>query len=363
MRSGNLPARYQAVNDTPAAVLRMDMSDSQSSFEIKDSTQFPVVTPTSPVYVMIESEILKCTGITSNVANAGVSTATVTGVTRASTFNLWQDGANKSFSAGTAAAHTANAAVRIISATSGPSLNHWGSAVILDGGFDVDQGYAYTYSLANVQFPSGVRAGNTTITAFAIRLAPSVSNQIPGDLGTRDLVNRAQLILNTMLVNFSGANINNTTGARFLIEGILNPNNVSTTTTTWQYLYNQAYDPKNNPSGAVQPSYTQVAFGNITGNIRYDGQISHNSWTFAAGGVNYARGGERLFAIPVNYTNSGQLDLSMVKQLGNSGIPGYNTYPDGPELLCINVTALVPQDRTVGAVSGEIQLQWSESQA
>ena len=363
MRSGNLPARYQAVNDTPAGILRMDMDISQSSFELRDSIQFPVPTPTAPVFVMIESEILRCTGITANVANAGISTATVTGVTRAATFSLWQDGANKSFSAGAASAHTANSAVRIISATSGPSLNHWGSAVILDGGFDVDQGYAYTYSLANVQFPSGVRTGNTTITAFAVRLAPSVSNQIPGDLGTRDLVNRAQLILNTMLVNFSGANINNTTGARFLIEGILNPNNVSTTNTTWQYLYNQAYDPKNNPSGAVQPSYTQVAFGNITGNIRYDGQLSHTTWTFAAGGVNYARGGERLFAIPVNYTNSGQLDLTMVKQLGNSGIPGYNVYPDGPELLCINVTALVPQDRTVGSVSGEIQLQWSESQA
>jgi hypothetical protein len=148
-----------------------------------------------------------------------------------------------------------------------------------------------------------------------------------------------------------------------LIEGILNPNNVSTTATTWQYLYNQAYDPKNNPSGAVQPSYTQVAFGNVTGAGNYNGQLSFNTYSFAAGGVSYARGGERLFAIPVNYTNSGQLDLSMVKQLGNSGIPGYNIYPDGPELLCINVTALVPQDRTVGAVSGEIQLQWSESQA
>ena len=363
MRSGNLPARYQAVNDTPPGILREPMDISQSSFELRDSTQFPVPTPTAPVFVMIDSEIMRCTGITANVANSGVRTATVTGVTRAATFNLWQDGSNKSFSAGPAATHNANVSVRIISATSGPSLNHWGSAVILDGGFDTDEGYAYTYSLANVQFPSGVREGNTTITAFAIRLAPSVSNQIPGDLGTRDLVNRAQLILNTMLVNFSGANINNTTGARFLIEGILNPNNVSTTNTVWDYLYNQRFDPKNNPSGAVQPSYTQVAFGNVTGNRFYDGQISHTSWSFAGGGVNYARGGERLFAIPVNYTNSGQLDLSMVKQLGNSGIPGYNVYPDGPELLCINVTALVPQDRTVGAVSGEIQLQWSESQA
>ena len=124
-----------------------------------------------------------------------------------------------------------------------------------------------------------------------------------------------------------------------------------------------AFDPKNNPSASIQPSYTQVAFGNITGNQRYDGQLSHTSWSFAGGGVNYARGGERLFSIPVNYTNSGMLDLNTVKQLGNSGIPGYNIYPDGPELLCINVTALVPQDRTVGQVSGEIQLQWNESQA
>jgi hypothetical protein len=68
------------------------MNDSQTSFEIKDSTQFPVPTPAAPVYVLIDNEILKCTGITANVANAGVSTATVTGVTRAATFNLWQDG-------------------------------------------------------------------------------------------------------------------------------------------------------------------------------------------------------------------------------------------------------------------------------
>jgi hypothetical protein len=268
---------------------------------------------------------------------------------------LWQDGSSKSFSAGTAATHNSNVSVRIISATCSPALNHWGSAVILDGGFDVDRGYAYTYSLANVAFPTGQTSGSQTITAFAMRLAPSVSNQIPGDLGSRDLVNRAQLILNTMLVNFSGANIGTTTGARYLVEGILNPNNVSTTATTWSYLFNSPYATRDNPSGAIQPSYTQVAFGNITGAANQTGAISFTSNT-------YARGGERLFAIPVNYTNSGQLDLSMVKQLGNSGIPGYNIYPDGPELLCLNITALVPTAVGVNA-TGEIQIQWTESQA
>ena len=354
MRTGNLPARYQAINDTPYVILRTAMDASQTTFDIADTTQFPVATPTQPVYVLIDNEILKCTGLTANTANAGVSTGTVTGVTRASTFSLWQDGSAKSFSAGTAATHTANVSVRVISATTAPALNHWGSAIILDGGFDVDRGYAYTYQAANVAFPTGVSGGNTTITAFAMRLAPAVSNQIPGDLGVRDLVNRAQLILQNMTVNFSGANIGTTVGARYLVEGILNPNNVSTTSTTWQYLYNQSYNSTQNPSSAVQPSYTQVASGNISGAPNQTGQLSFTANT-------YAQGGERLFAIPVNYTNSGQLDLSQVKQIGNSGIPGYNIFPDGPELLAINITALVP---TPGiAVSGEVQIQWNESQA
>ena len=354
MRSGNLPARYQAINDVPNTTLKAAMDASQTTFDLVDVSNFPTPSATSPVYVLIDNEIMKITGITANTANGAVQSATITGVTRAATFNLWQDGSSKSFSAGVAATHTANVSVRIISATTAPALNHWGSAIILDGGFDVDRGYAYTYQAANVAFPSGTTAGSQTITAFALRLAPAVSNQIPGDLGTRDLVNRAQLILQNMTVNFSGANIGTTTGARYLVEGILNPNNVSTTSTVFQYLFNSPYNATANPSGAVQPSYTQVAYGNISGVPNQTGQLSFTANT-------YAQGGERLFAIPVNFTNSGQLDLSQVKQIGNSGIPGYNIFPDGPELLCVNITALVP---TPGiAVTGEVQIQWNESQA
>jgi hypothetical protein len=365
MRTGNLPCRYQAVNDTPAAQLQGNLTASATAFYISDATQFPIPTPTRPVYALIDNEIVKCTSYTANATVSGVTPALIGGVTRAATFNLWQDGSNKSFSAGSATTHVANAAVRVISATSAPILNHWGSATILDGGFDVDRGYAYTYSAANIAFPSGVSVGtnaaNATVTAFALRLAPAVSNQIPGNLGERDLVNRAQLILQNMVINFSGANIATTTGARYLVEGILNPNNVSTTSTTWSYLFNSPYSATANPSGATQPSYTQVATGNIAGLPQYSGALNFTGYTFAGGGVSYATGGERLFAIPVNATNSGQLDLTSVKQIGNSGIPGYNIYPDGPELLCINITALVP---TPGIqVTGEVQVQWNESQA
>ena len=363
MRTGNLPARYQAVNDTPYQILSANstsynftgINSSDTTFTITDSTQFPTPTPASPCYVLIENEILKCTGITYGNTVSGVTPATVTGVTRSATFSLFQDGANKSFSAGSATSHPANVAARVISATAGPTLNHWGSAVILDGGFDTDRGYAYTYAAANVLFPTGTTTATTTTTAFAMRLAPAVSNQIPGDLGTRDLVNRAQLILQNMTINFSGNNISASTGARYLIEGILNPNNISTTSTTWSFLYNSPTSSFN-PSGAVQPSYTQIAQGNL------NAASSGISFTTQGSNIWWATGGERLFAIPVNYTNSGQLDLSMVKQLGNSGIPGYNIYPDGPELLCINITALVPTAIT-GGVTGELQIQWNESQA
>jgi hypothetical protein len=105
-----------------------------------------------------------------------------------------------------------------------------------------------------------------------------------------------------------------------------------------------------------------VASGNIAGAAQYTGALSFAGYSYASGGASWATGGERLFAIPVSYTNSGQLDLSQVKQIGNSGIPGFNIYPDGPELLAINVTALVPTQAGIN-VTGEIQVQWNESQA
>ena len=70
-------------------------------------------------------------------------------------------------------------------------------------------------------------------------------------------------------------------------------------------------------------------------------------------------GGERLFAIPISTTNQGLLDLGSVKQIGTSAVPGQGTYPNGPEVLGIQITALT----TETAPTGEIQLQFFESQA
>jgi hypothetical protein len=64
-----------------------------------------------------------------------------------------------------------------------------------------------------------------------------------GDLGQRDLINRAQLTLQTLTVNVSAG--------RYLVTGILNPNNIDSANTTWAGL--------NNAGGGFQPSFTQFA--------------------------------------------------------------------------------------------------------
>jgi hypothetical protein len=70
-------------------------------------------------------------------------------------------------------------------------------------------------------------------------------------------------------------------------------------------------------------------------------------------------GGERLFAIPIQATGVNNLDLTQIKQIGQSSIPGTGTYPNGPEVLAVVITALT----TTATPTGEIQLSFQESQA
>jgi hypothetical protein len=70
-------------------------------------------------------------------------------------------------------------------------------------------------------------------------------------------------------------------------------------------------------------------------------------------------GGERLFAFPIQGTGINTLDLTQIKQIGQSSIPGTGTYPNGPEVLAVVITALSAVSNPVG----EIQLSFQESQA
>lgn len=435
MRSGNLPVRYSANNESPTARLAVAANSAVTSFTIDSGDQFPVATVTYPFYVQIENEVVKVQGHTAG-------STTFTNCTRGATFTLWQDGSSKSFTMGTAASHSANVGVTLLDATVAPTLNHWGSAVIMDGGFDQDRGYAFTFNRNNIALPT---AEGEKSTVFLMRLAPSVSNTIIGDIGNRDLINRAQLILENMVVNI--------TGGRFVIEGILNPTNVVSSSIQWIDLNAEANGnqpsftqfatafsfPSGQTGGVVGAAINQAGGMNRSGtapstSARYISRVvvgttpgvttsgsgtganisiaktstlsaavnstttsitvnaigsgfvsgdtitvvgnlwgtstSVNSNASGVNGVNDVTltlttvsagvsGGERLFALPINTTNSGFLDLSKVKQLGTSAIPGNNIYPDGPEVLAINITAA-----TAGtAAAGDFQITFSETQA
>jgi hypothetical protein len=420
MRSGNLPGRYEAINETPVSSLDGAITDIQTTIPLRDATFYPNASVTYPVFCMIDSEMIKYSGKAGN---------TLTGVTRAATFTQWTDGASRSFTSSAAAAHSDNTGVILVSNTCTPLVNHWGSAVIMDGQFDADEGYQFTFNRTNYGLPGVIGAKQTV---FVMRLSPSVSNGIIGNLGERELINRAQLTLANMTVQVSAG--------RYLVEGILNPSNIDATNTTFSGL--------NNIGGGFQPSFSQFStspryngettggvtsslFGstggftksgtkatfsgsairtfaglsltnvvssganaNVTVQLTPTGTVYTNSTvqiTIQNAGTGYIVGdtvkilgnvvggstpgndlaltiaaitteivgGERLFAIPISTTNAGVLDLSSVKQIGTSAVPGTGVYPDGPELLAIQVTALTTQSSPVG----EVQLQFQESQA
>lgn len=229
MRSGNLPVRYEVTNEGPPGRLKVDLTNSATELTLYDSSFFP-----NAGYVYIENEVIEFTGNDKDNNK-------LTGLLRAASYSVFQAGALRSFSAGAAATHTAGEGVILISQTITPLISHWGSAFLTDGGFDEDRGYIFSYAA------TGLSISTTPKTAFLIRLAPSVSNAIIGDLGERELLNRAQMLLKSIEVT------SDTGSGALIVEGILNPNNYPTNPNdvAWSALSSQAL--------GGQPSFAQVA--------------------------------------------------------------------------------------------------------
>ena len=231
MRSGNLPVRYEVTNEGPPGRLVEDMTDSQTTLTLEDSSFFP---DTGTIY--IDNEVMRYT------ANDKVNNQ-LEGLTRGSSLSNFQAGASRSYSGSDAAAHDAKTGVILISSTTTPLISHWGSAFITDGLFDDDRGYIFSYT------EPSVNVSTTKQTAFLIRLSPSVSNAIVGDLGERELLNRAQLLL-------QGIEVTSDTGTGgIVIEGVLNPKNypINPSNILWATLNTEAQ--------GGQPSFAQVASG------------------------------------------------------------------------------------------------------
>jgi hypothetical protein len=308
MRTGNLPVRYSIDNDgSPAlAYLTADPGAGGTTLNVNDTTYFPTA---GTLY--IDNELISYTGKTAT---------TFTGCTRAATLTQWTGGASRSFTAAAAATHAVGTGIILASNTASPTLSHWGSALISDGGFDEDRGYIFNYQRTN--FPINA----TTATAFLIRLAPSVSNSAVGDLGSKDLLNRSQLLLNAVGVTTI---LSNALSGAIIVEGVLNPKNFNSA--TWL--------PLNFESAGGQPSLAQIATA-----------VSYTSGAFAVPG-------EQVFAFSAAPNSSERLDLTELKELTNSPFGGVGAYPNGPDVLAINVRT------TQNNSTATILLRWGEAQA
>jgi hypothetical protein len=324
MRSGNLPVRYSIENDCPVSFLTTPMDATQNTIPIKETKFFP---NTGIVY--IDNEIVSYNG-----KSTYSGTGNLTNAVRNFTMSQYQAGSTYNLTAGANVAHAASNGVIMIQTTCSPTLNHWGSALILDGGYDSERGYIFNYQRINMPLST------TAQTAFVIRLAPSVENSQIGPLGSKTLLNRSQLLLEEVGVAISGGSSSPLVG-NIIIEGILNPKNFSNA--TWTAL--------NTESVGGQPSFAQVSQSVI--------------WsTIGAGpssGVQYAVPGEQVFAFAGQATTSGavndRLDISKLKELTGAPLGGDFKYPDGSDILAINIRT------TSGVENAALVLRWSEAQA
>ena len=164
------------------------------------------------------------------------------------------------------------------------------------------------------------------IPLISIRLAPSVDTSAPGFLGEREIINRMQLILNSV-----GILTTHAVSVKLMLNSALN-------TTDWLRVDN--------------PSLSQL--------------IYHQGGDTVTGGASVfnfeASGSTGTSNRTANLTT---LDLGEIATLGNSILGGNNTFPDGPDVLTI--TARINED--VANVSGSnpfivsARVSWSESQA
>ena len=397
MRSGNQPVRYEVINEGARSTLTNTIGTTDVVMTLTDATYFPQASVSYPAFVYVDSELISYTSLTT-------ATGTLSGLTRSAALTQFAGGSNRTFTGGAAASHTAGTGVILVGQNATPNVSHWGSAFITDGGFDNDRGYIFNYQATNIS------VSTKKTTAFAIRLAPSVSNAITGDLGVRDLINRAQLLLSSIEITSGGGA---TANSALVIEGILNPSNYPSTATniTWNSLNSPTI-----PTG--QPSFSQVAAGSSivfdsTATINTTANGNSNSGTYIlavastasiavgdavvnttnnlslAGGTtvqsigsgnvtlnntiintvnngnnisfyrnSYALPGETIFSFISAPANKDSLDLSSLKELTNTPLGGRNCYPNGPDVLMVNVYL------TQGTpINTNLVLRWGEAQA
>jgi hypothetical protein len=311
MRSGNLPSHYEQNNVTPLTTITSSIGASDTTINVSSTSGF---NPAGGTARIIGNGL---SGVIEYVSYTGLSSTSLIGVTRGQTGG----------SVATAYTYSATApiAVEYTSPDSAAQLSHWGSSVVMDGGYNQDVSLFFNYGMtAFMTSPSSTAA----VPIMAIRVAPSVDNGTVGTLGVKEIINRLQLQLRELAV---------VTTNTYLIQLILNG-----VTTGFSATF--ASPTQNN---TVTSSICQVAT-NTTNTVTITG-------------------GESVAAFFTNSSGQTSLDLTSVTAFGNSALGGgvsnsvpnsqAGTYPDGPDILYVVATAV----NSAGTIVA--RLSWQESQA
>lgn len=310
MRSGNLPARYETNTQPTRTYLTATLTAATTignPITVNDTTGFPAsgtIILTQATAVGAYSEYITYSAKTATTFNI-LARAQAGGVGTAQTFT---------YSA------TAPIKVELYAPQAAQTLSHWGSSVIMDGGYDDDKSLVFNAGMTTSMITA---TAGTKYPLISLRLSPTVDNGLTGLLGQREIINRMQLALRSMGTY--------TTNTAFRIEVFLN--------------------------ARVSGGTFAAVGGSSLAQICY-----HTN-------AQVVSGGESMFAFYANANNTTSMDLSQLRDLGTSILGGGTTlayptgnlekYPDGPDILTV---VAIPLSSNANS-SIVARLNWTEAQA
>lgn len=219
--------------------------------------------------------------------------------------------------------------VELLKPTSVPQISHWGSSIIMDGEFDEDRAYIYS---VGTKTGRSVSSGATK-AILALRVSPSVDNGIVGSFGSRELINRMQLVMKDCQIVANGV---------FFVELVLNP--TVTIASDWE-----------NVGGTSLAQYAVLSNNcELVG-----GEVVYAFYAGDAGGFG---------------AGASTVDLGEVKEISNSILGGgldqlivdngepTGVFPDGPEVLAVRVTNIAGGFGN-NSRSADFKFSWTEAQA
>jgi len=185
----------------------------------------------------------------------------------------------------------------------------------------------------SVGIPSGgagteaVNLGTDIIPLVSLRLAPSVDNNLTGNLGERDIINRMQLKLNEV-----GLILTHDCEVKLILNGDIS-------TVNW--------------SNVASPSLSQLITHDQGDQITSGTEV----FSFRAAGGSENNDGVRL-------SNTSNFSLGDLIDMGNSILGGDGTFPNGPDILTVAVQVVDTSSiNATSPFSASARITWSESQA